>query len=100
MEVLLVNVIVKLSWLLEFNNNIILQWMYLGEPGVAPTFTFPIAYTSRTSYACSAMIHNPSTEGYIPTVHIYIKSNSSIHLSLRYNGGGMGQTVYFMAIGY
>ena len=45
MEPVLVNVIVRLSWLLEFNNNLILQYGYTATGYV----TLPIAYTAHYS---------------------------------------------------
>ena len=56
MEVILVNVIVKLSWLSEFNNKIILQFGSVS--GGSGSALFPIAFTTYVSVIVEGYIQN------------------------------------------
>ena len=75
-------------------------WFYYGVPTAAPSVNLPLSYTNNTTWACSFIIHNPSTDSYYPSVHIYSKNKSGMELSIRNNGVGVGQTIYGISIGY
>ena len=84
---------------MELNNGIILQWFR--NPGTAyGEQVLPLTYTSELSYACSAIIHNPDTNAYSPSIHIISKIPSSMVFSVRVNGAGYAQTFWGITIGY
>lgn len=81
------------------NNGVIIQWFY--NPGTAyGEQVLPVTYTSELSYACSAIIHNPDTTVYSPSIHIITRTSSSVVFSVRYNGSGLTQTFLGITIGY
>ena len=84
---------------MDINNGIILQWFYNSGTAYGEQI-LPLTYTSQTSYACSAIIHNPDLAAYTPSILIITKNPSSMYISVRSNGYGNAQTFYGITIGY
>ena len=81
-------------------NNVIIQWFYVGEANGQDWVMFPLSFSSQFSYGMGLVIHNHSTEGYVPTIHIYQKQSTQCQVSVRANGGTLGMSFYGVAIGY
>lgn len=78
----------------------IIQWFHVEESNGVDWIMFPLSFSSRFSYGMGLTIHNPGTDGYVPTIHIYQKQDTQCQVSVRANGGTFGMSFYGVAIGY
>ena len=76
-------------------NGVKIQWGYNSGAGTDTTITFPMAFSSATSYAVIPTMLSSTTYGY-PS---YVKSQSSTNFVIRRNDSNKPATLW-LAIGY